>query len=207
MSFDLFDSKTPEGPFKILTVCTGNVCRSPLAEALLRSSMDGLPVEVSSAGTRALVDSPMTDQNIAIARRETGSEPQPHRARQLRVSHLEEADLVLALSRSHRREAVEILPGVSRYIFTLREFGRLAEALSAEAPAMPAPEDGGARIRESVSFIAQMRGTVPPASHVDDDDVVDPYRRSDEVYEQSAAQILPAVRAIAGLMRTAVGNG
>lgn len=207
MSFDLFDKKTPEGPFKILTVCTGNVCRSPLAEALLRSELAGQPVEVSSAGTRALVDAPMTDQNIAIAQRQTGALPQPHRARQLRAELMQDADLVLALSRSHRREAVEMLPGVSRYIFTLREFGRLAQALSDEAPVMRSLDDGGARIREAVSFIAQMRGTVPPAAQAEDDDVVDPYRQSDEVYEQSAAQIVPAVRAIAGLVRTAVGNG
>lgn len=207
MAFDLFDKKTPEGPFKILTVCTGNICRSPLAEALLRAELSGLPVEVSSAGTQALVGSPMTEQNIAIAQRSGVANLLPHTARQLRAADLESVDLVLALSRSHRREAVEILPGVSRYIFTLREFGRLADALTAEAPVMRSLEDGGARIREAVGFIAQMRGTVPPASVPEDDDVIDPYRRSDEVYEQSAAQILPAVAAIVRLVRAAAGNG
>lgn len=207
MAFELFDKKTAEGPFKILTVCTGNICRSPLAEALLRSELSGLPVEVSSAGTHALVGSPMTDQNIAIAQREGVADLVPHSARQVRAADLEDADLVLALSRSHRREAVEILPGVSRYIFTLREFGRLAEALTAEAPVMRSLEDSGARIREAGGFIAQMRGTVPPAAAVEDDDVVDPYRRSNDVYEQSAAQILPAVSAIVGLIRAAAGNG
>ena len=207
MSFDLFDKKTPEGPFKILTVCTGNVCRSPLAEALLRSELASVPVQVSSAGTRALIDAPMTDQNIAIAQRQTGAQPQPHRARQLRPEHLQEADLVLALSRSHQREAVEMLPAVSRYVFTLREFGRLAEALRTEAPVMRSMEDGGARIREAVSFIAQMRGSVPPAAQAEDDDVIDPYKLSDEIYEQSAAQIVPAVGAIADLMRSAARNG
>jgi protein-tyrosine phosphatase len=58
-----------------------------------------------------------------------------------------------------------------------------------------------------VSFIAQMRGSVPPAAQAEDDDVIDPYKQSDEIYEQSAAQIVPAVGAIADLMRSAVGNG
>lgn len=207
MSFDLFDRKTPEGPFRILTVCTGNVCRSPLAEALLRAELADLPVNVSSAGTRALVDAPMTGQNMDIAQRETGQRPQIHRARQLLSQHLRSADLVLALSRSHRREAVEMLPGVSQYIFTLREFGRLAEALSTEAPAMRSLDDAGARVREAVSFVAQMRGTVPPAAQAEDDDVTDPYQQSVETYELSASQIIPAVKAIAGIVRSAVENG
>jgi protein-tyrosine phosphatase len=52
-----------------------------------------------------------------------------------------------------------------------------------------------------------MRGSVPPAAQAEDDDVIDPYKQSDEIYEQSAAQIVPAVGAIADLMRSAVGNG
>ncbi len=54
----LFEDSTNTGPFKILTVCTGNICRSPLAEGLLRKVLRGLPVEVSSAGTGALVGVP-----------------------------------------------------------------------------------------------------------------------------------------------------
>lgn len=54
----------------ILTVCTGNICRSPMAEVLLRSGLAGLPIRVHSAGTHALVDHEMTApaQEIAAER-------------------------------------------------------------------------------------------------------------------------------------------
>lgn len=206
MAFDLFDRRAEEGPFKILTVCTGNVCRSPLAEVLLRTGLSGLPVEVTSAGTQALVGEPMTKRNLAIAKRFSADDPLRHVARQLRVEHLEEADLVLALSRSHRREAVEMLPKVSQYVFTLREFGRLAESLAVDAPAAGSAGDSGARMREAARYIAQMRGTIPPAADLDGDNVVDPYMRSEEVYEESAAQIVPAVESTVRLLRRATGN-
>lgn len=202
-SLSLFDTERAGGPLTVLTVCTGNVCRSPLAEGLLRMVLAGLPVTVHSAGTAALVDDQMTEQNRIIAAEFGVADGEDHRARQLAVEHLREADLVLALTREHRRAVVEMLPRASRYTFTLREFGRLAEAADAseiEVSAQTGIED---RLRQAVDLVAQLRGSLPPLADPADDDVVDPYRRSDEVYALSAQQIVPAVNAAAKLLREA----
>lgn len=207
MAFDIFDQPPPEGPLSILMVCTGNICRSPLAEALLGTALHDLPVTVRSAGTWAHVGSPMMKQSRRIAEDLGAPRASLHRAKQLTTADLKEADLVLALAREHRREAVEIVPEVSRRAFTLRELARLANALTASSVArLPLP-DAGARMRHAVSAVAQMRGAVPPPTDRSEDDVVDPYGKHEQLYEESASQIVPAVDVTARLLRTAGACG
>src|SRR5690606_4076566 len=57
----------PAMPATILTVCTGNICRSPMGEILLRANLADLGVRVHSAGTHALVDHEMTEQSQQLA--------------------------------------------------------------------------------------------------------------------------------------------
>lgn len=207
-SFDsIFMEPAPSGPFTVLTVCTGNICRSPLSETLLRMVLAGLPVTVHSAGTHALVGEPMQAPNQAIATDLGVADGAEHRARQITVEHLREADLVLALSREHRREVVELLPRASRQVFTLREFARLASEISPDDLAALAGDDETTRLRNVVELVAQLRGTLPPLDDPADADVVDPYRQSSDVYRQQAEQLIPAVNATAALLRNAAQLG
>ena len=83
--------------FTILTVCTGNVCRSPIAEKLLRLELRDLPgVRVHSAGTNALVNAPMTPE-VKANRRRAWALPTPRRTSpgNCATSDIREADLVL----------------------------------------------------------------------------------------------------------------
>ncbi|MDO8337999.1 MAG: low molecular weight phosphatase family protein [Microcella sp.] len=185
--------------FTILTVCTGNICRSPLAEQLLRSGLGSVPgVRVRSAGSGALVGETMTEQAQALSRRFAGEGADVHLARQLSKEELRSADLVLGATREHRRAAVELLPRASRHTFTIREFARLAEALddSDLRELTAAPSGPGDRLRLFVELAATKRGIAVPPEEPEDDDIIDPYRRSDEVYEESAAQLVPAVQSI-----------
>jgi protein-tyrosine phosphatase len=190
--------------FRILTVCTGNVCRSPLAEQLLRAELAGLDVEVSSAGTQALVGRPMDDRAARYSQ-QLGGDPSAHVARQLTVEHLRDADLVLTGAREHRRTVVETLPRASQFTFTLREFARLLDTLNVDDEAdIAAAEGADERASTLIAIMASNRGVAEPLENPDNDDVADPYRQSDDVYAESARVTAEAVRTVASGVRRAV---
>lgn len=199
----------PVGTFTILTVCTGNVCRSPLAEQLIASGLQGLPVVVSSAGTGALVDEGMPEQSLRIARGLGVASPESHRARQITADLIREADLVLAMSLRHRRQIVELVPRASRNTFTIREFARIAQGVDPETIDALVRDEPAAdeRMRLAVEEIGFSRGTVPPAAMEEDDDVIDPYRRADDVFDLSAQQLSPAVATTVAVLRRAAEGG
>ncbi|RFA08325.1 hypothetical protein B7R54_03115 [Subtercola boreus] len=178
-----------------MTVCSGNICRSPLAEGLLRKGLSGVEgITVSSAGTIAGEGDPVTEQTLEIGR-EFGVDLGGHRARYLLEPMVTDADLLFAMSRSHRRAIVELVPRKVSTTFTLREFARLADAVpDAEfTRAATGHEFLADRLRAVVRVVAGMRGQVDQPADPTDDDVVDPYRRSGETYRLSASQLVPAV--------------
>jgi protein-tyrosine phosphatase len=145
-------------PFSILTVCSGNICRSPLAEQLLRAgTREWSEVTVASAGTTALVGEPMTEQAQALSFEFGGDGAETHRARELTEEQLRDADLVLGLSREHRRAIVELYPRATRHAFTLREFARLVAGITdddLEHAATLSPTDIVGRLTELVEVAA-----------------------------------------------------
>ncbi|TQJ29695.1 low molecular weight phosphatase family protein [Microbacterium sp. SLBN-146] len=195
--------------FQILTVCTGNICRSPLAEQLLRARLGDLGAVVSSAGTRGLASWQMTPeaQHLAVHLGIPAADADAHRSRFLTEQHLETPDLILTMTREHRRAVAELAPARLRSTFTIREFARVAAVVPA-AEIVAAADEGGtdaaARVRSAVSALAAARGLSIPPSDPLDDDVIDPFRQPWEVYQQSAAQLLPAIEAVAEVVRVAV---
>ena len=175
--------------FSILAVCTGNVCRSPAAERLLASKL-GPTVQVASAGTHALVGQPISEPMAALLR-DSRLEPQPFEARCVSEQMLKEADLVLAMTRAQRGLVVELWPPAVRRTFTLREFARLLSWVDPSALPAGTPAE---RLRTAISLAAAERGR--KQSSPDEDDVVDPFRRSNAVYSDSFAQITSAVDSI-----------
>jgi len=182
---------THDQPYTVLAVCTGNICRSPAVERLLARSLDD-SVSMSSAGTHAMVGHAISAPMIPLIQAQDGS-TDGFVARQLTEDIIRGADLVLALTREHRAAVVVAYPSAVRRTFTLREFSRL---LSQVEPAELAGSNDAERLHKAVPLAAAQRGRkqVTPA----DDDVVDPYRRSEQVYAEAMAQILPAVQLITG---------
>lgn len=93
----------------ILVVCRGNICRSPVAEAMLRQQLPHC--RVSSAGITALVGEGVEPTARQLAEAD-GFEVGEHRARQLEAELLAEADLVLVMSDDQRREIASRWPSV-----------------------------------------------------------------------------------------------
>lgn len=95
----------------ILTVCTGNICRSPVAEYLLRHeiALAGRKADVRSAGIGALVDHP-ADETALMVMDELGVPMQAHRARQIKVEHTRWADLILVMQSHHLEYVLSMDP-------------------------------------------------------------------------------------------------
>ena len=178
-----------ENVFSILTVCTGNICRSPAVERLLASTL-GPTVNVASAGTHALVGHPISEPMAALLRN-GGIQERPFAARRLSEQLLKEADLVLPLTRAQRGLVVELWPGAVRRTFTLREFARLLSWLDPSAIPAGTPAE---RLRAALPLAAGERGRERTSPN--EDDVVDPFRLNDEVYAASFRQISSAVQVI-----------
>ncbi|PWH06904.1 protein tyrosine phosphatase [Brachybacterium endophyticum] len=91
--------------FRIITVCTGNICRSPMAEYMLRGAFEdeglGERVEISSGGTTSWESGEPIDARAGAKLRELGFDPSSHRAHQVTAQELAQADLVLALDHDH----------------------------------------------------------------------------------------------------------
>ena len=197
--------------FELLTVCTGNICRSPLAAELLRRELSPLRARVHSAGTRGMTDAPMTPETVALATRlgVSAHDASAHRSRFLTEAHLATPDLILTMTREHRRHVVELDPARVRTTFTVREFARLAGALSdadIREVAIAAGPTASARVRAAAMQVAGRRGTLPPPVDPIEDDVVDPYRRSLQTYELSAAQLTRAIGETVRIVRAALAD-
>lgn len=183
-------------PFRVLVVCTGNVCRSPLVERVLQARLDEAApgaFEIRSAGTNALAGHGMTAEIAAIAG-DLGGSDAGFISRQLTGQVLAGQDLVLALTREHRAKVLEIAPRLLRRTFTLREFGRMVRfvtAQSAKSEWAGRPYD---RWQQLLPAAASVRHQI--LADQDEDDVVDPFRRDEAVHQEMVSQIAPALESL-----------
>jgi protein-tyrosine phosphatase len=180
-------------------VCTGNICRSPMMERILRDALGqcgaGDVAVVTSAGTWAQAGEPM-QPFAADTLTERGIDAARFRATPLTEELVRSADLVVTATREHRSQVVGLVPGAVRRTFTLLELARIA----ASAPAMPGRSaqdatDPGVQARHAVAWAAQMRGSA--SRQVEGaDDLDDPLGAPAAVYRQRADAINEAVEQI-----------
>ena len=188
-------------PARLLTVCTGNVCRSPYLERRLQQQMDWAwgpgTVDVRSAGTGALVDAEMDPQSLALLEARGGS-GRGFRARQLTKKILVDQDLVIVASREHRKAVTRLWPRGLGRPHTLLDLAELAPLVADEE--LPQRTDAGAWFASVVPLIASKRGLQMPMP-AERAEVVDPFRQGPEVFERMQTQIeeaLPALDRVLG---------
>jgi protein-tyrosine phosphatase len=166
---------------EILVVCTGNICRSPMAEGFLRAALierlgEAAPL-VSSAGTAGWDGSGAMDESIRSAQ-ELGVDIRGHIARKLHGAMLEDADLIVCMAAEHRDTIVVAMPDLETKTFTIKELVRLLEKSAT----------GGSFEARVAAAAAARNGSSHPAEDVRDPlgDPIDGYREvADELYDLS----------------------
>ncbi len=184
--------------FNVLHVCTGNICRSPLGERIMRGELDrrfgplATDFDVRGAGTYGGHDGQPMHPPTAAVLTELGYDPSGFTATWLREPQAQWADLILTATADHRRQVLGLEPRALRRTFTLLEFARLVTDVRPEdlPPGSPAE-----RLQAMVGYAIDRRAVDPPP-YRGADDIDDPFDEPIEVYRATARKVSGAVEAM-----------
>jgi protein-tyrosine phosphatase len=149
----------------ILVVCTANVCRSPLAEALFtnyatRAGRSG--VQIRSAGTRAATGHSLCPAAAALLRKHgvEGAAESDHRSRKLELGPVRAADLILVASLEHRTEIAYVDAAARRRTFTFKEAAAYLTELASRGKHARGVPVGDGSLSQVAEAMNSLRGTV-----------------------------------------------
>jgi protein-tyrosine phosphatase len=177
---------------ELLFVCTGNQCRSPMAEVMLRRRFDERDIDARVSSVGLVGDGRPASESTIEVMTDLGHDLRDHVSRPLSQDAIERADLVLALAREHVRESVLLVPSAFGKTFTLKELVRRGADCGPRRPDEPL-DAWLARVHEGRT-VRDHLGSSP------DDDVVDPIGRRMAVYESVADEIAALVDELVELL-------
>ena len=187
---------------RLLFVCTGNICRSPMAAGLGATwaaadlGQEAASVLVESAGVDAPAGRPM-DADSRWALIQAGGDPErlgEHRARRLVEHDVGCADLVLTMTRWHRRKVLALAPRALKRTFTLPEAAALLRSVDA-SPLGRLPLEARA-----VELAFRLNAARAHRRASDRDDVPDPIGRPADVHRDVATRIARDLRPLADVL-------
>ncbi|HEX4777894.1 MAG TPA: protein-tyrosine-phosphatase [Acidimicrobiia bacterium] len=175
----------------VLVICTGNICRSPMGEALLRHHLEtrGVAARVHSAGTMRW-NGPATDEAVD-ALRDYGLDLSPHRSRSLTPGLVDATDLVLGMTRTHVDFVTTRCPDAAGKTFMVRELARLGRVVG--------PRAAGEPVAAWLARVATLREPGRPVGHPQDE-IDDPVGEPVEVYRRTAALLDASLTTVAELL-------
>ena len=136
----------------VVFVCTGNICRSPMAEGMLRHRLNqrGVPgVDVCSMGVIGLCGHPAAPSAVQVCQ-EHGVDISAHRAQGLIPSRLKEASHILVMELVHREDVIDVCPGIEGRVWMTGAWPRTVEHV---VDAVPDPVGGSQAVFREVYAI------------------------------------------------------
>lgn len=175
----------------IVFVCTANLCRSPMAEHLMRERLKARNVgwTLSSVGTHARPGASLDPNARAVLRRRGAPAPRNWTSRVMSAKVLQSADLVLAVSHAHLTWVMTLAPAMSRRAFVMGQFATLLDNASGSAVS---PQD-------LIALATTARALIQPYDP-SADDLADPIGGDERVFEQCADRIEAMLSSITRLI-------
>ena len=177
---------------KVLFVCTGNICRSPMGELMFPLFFHDDSIVTDSAGVQGLLNSPI-DPASALLLAQDGIDSRAFRSKRLTPQLAMSNDLILCFTEHQRRKIVALAPRVRTKTFTLTGFAALCAYCASHGIIQGSTVNERLQsVLRNASMIQSVLGNAP--------DIADPYRKEIEVFQDAHDAIGEAIAQIASAL-------